>query len=187
MLRKIVRYFDLAVLKMTDKSREILDPPKLKGWSDYVVEPIATPPCAPPCVSRYETDLYFEAHITLAPAIDADHYNKLQQLARENCWRVSKLFLKNGDGSVGDPWHDDMFLSARSKVYRDIENSIKHMLPKLEKHGFEIRRYKIENTLTDVKYTKCLTCLGTGNDPHDCGYYCPACGGNGIEQSASAG
>lgn len=163
MFKTIARYFDMG--QADEAGDYYVNKPMLKqGWSDYVVENRNIPPC--PSVSqlysRYTTDHYFEAHITLAPETGVK-YDLLGHLADSMLFRVSKLYLKNSDGSVGAPWRDDIFISTREKNFNTIVGLVDLMIEKLREAGFTVRRYKIENILVDVKY------------------------GNKDEQSASAG
>lgn len=93
----------------------------------------------------HTTDLYFEAHVTIDPV-----YNRMEvvkSLADSHDFRVAELFKANDQRS-----DKDCFMSARGIDYDRILSNTEALVDDLMKHGYNVRRYKIENTLLDVKF-----------------------------------
>lgn len=102
---------------------------------------------------RYTTDLYFECHITIDPLSDAQ-LALLQPWMDKFKFRSSKLLLRNSNGSAGEEFKDDFFLTTRGTDYDDINTRMCSMLDAIQLCRIKQRRFKIENTLLDVKVTK---------------------------------
>jgi hypothetical protein len=93
------------------------------------------------------TDLYFEAHITISPI--GDDYvlrSRVEDLGRSLGFRMATFLLKKDDQDQPDD-----FFSSRSHDYELIEYQVEMMVRYLNEYGVKVKRYKIENTLLDVK------------------------------------
>jgi hypothetical protein len=90
-----------------------------------------------------DTNLYFEVHVTLDPSA-LDRILDLKAIAATFDFRVADLIKQNGD-----PSNRDAFTTLRSKKYIDAKIKTKAFVAMLEKSGFAIKRYKIENTIVD--------------------------------------
>jgi hypothetical protein len=92
------------------------------------------------------TDLYFEAHVTIEPlGDDAVLRSRVEDLGKSLDFRMATFLLKK-DNQVPDD-----FFSARSTDYENILGQTEMMVRYLQEYGVVVKRWKIENTLVDVK------------------------------------
>ena len=101
------------------------------------------------------TDLYFEAHITTDP-IPSDTDDALARAwvilhaGQVRGFRVADLLMRKGDAWV--PHTADAFFSTRSNSYPDVIERTREFVAWLARAGVKVRRFKIENTLVDVRH-----------------------------------
>lgn len=89
-----------------------------------------------------QTHLYFEAHVTVEPGKEAG----LMEICKPVAFRVAELYMKN------NVRHDkDSFCTGRGKDYIDLYDRMMHVVQECLKAGITVWRYKIENTLLDVR------------------------------------
>lgn len=95
------------------------------------------------------TELYFEAHITYEQREKTGIELKLSDLEET----AAKFGFKIADFAMYKPGAPEpkKFCSTRSKDYVDILNRTGLMCTMLGVIGYKVTRYKIENTLIDVK------------------------------------
>lgn len=120
------------------RSRSVVHPtnPLLDTWESF--------PCG--CKApTHTTDLYFEAHITIAPVTD-DQKVALMELGHLYGYRMATFLLKKGSTAVPDD-----FFTARGTSYDDLLYKTLQCVLALKDLGVTVKRYKIENTLLDVK------------------------------------
>ena len=90
--------------------------------------------------------LYYEAHITIEPQVGATFADRLGDAAGEKGWRMSTFAMFK----PGQP-QPDAFISYRDKSLRSIVEAVQDMVRTLERRGFTVLRWKIEDTLFDSK------------------------------------
>lgn len=90
--------------------------------------------------------LYYEAHITVEAAPD-DEWGRFSHSARVSGWRASRFSEDEVDDMDGK-W----FLSTRDIDYDKIKDDIISAICWMEDNGFQVLRYKIEDTLLDSKH-----------------------------------
>lgn len=98
--------------------------------------------------SATKTRLYFEVHLTLDPtrlAKDYEHRQLLTAIATERNWRVADFILLN-EGTHREP---KAFISARFNGFVMAWQEASRMVSILQRQGFIVLRYKVENTLID--------------------------------------
>ena len=95
----------------------------------------------------HTTDLYFEAHVTIDPAEDPDD-PRLRDLAKAQGFRVAELLMKKGSGERS---RLDDFMTTRGQQYDDVLARTMMLVSTLKEAGYTVRRYKVENTLMDVR------------------------------------
>jgi hypothetical protein len=100
--------------------------------------------------TKYQTGLYFEAHVTLEPVFD-DRLEFLRQVAKQYHFRVADLLMQKSASGEATPSQKDSFCTARSKEWRVIESRTRYFVNALRSRGFKVYRYKIENTIVDSK------------------------------------
>lgn len=90
------------------------------------------------------TDYYFEGRVTIDPV---DDETELREIAKRWGFRVADLLMKKSLAKS----RLDAFMTARSLSYQDIGTRTNCCVQDLAEAGFVVRRYKIENTLLDVR------------------------------------
>lgn len=93
----------------------------------------------------HTTELYFETHITIDP-VEEFQEPELKRLASEFGFRVAELYMKKGERS-----RLDSFMTTRGTNYEDVYLRTLACVEALISRDYVVRRYKIENTLLDVK------------------------------------
>ena len=94
------------------------------------------------------TELYFESHITTDPVF-GDALTTFRQVAQKTSFRVADLVLMKP--GLDEKHVGDIFMSTRSTDYTDIHDRTLKCVALLQQCGFNVRRYKIENTLIDKR------------------------------------
>lgn len=94
---------------------------------------------------RYTTGLYFEAHITIDPVTDVQ-LERFKFICAKYDFRVAELLMKKGPSTI------DSFCTGRGKNYKNLRKKTEELVTELRNH-FKVRRYKIENTLLDLRFT----------------------------------
>jgi len=86
--------------------------------------------------------LYYECHVTVEPLPK----ERLAPIADRHGFRIAELLMRNGK-----PHGDDSFMTTRGKEYEDIERRMYAGVGELIESGVKVFRYKIEDTLLDVR------------------------------------
>lgn len=94
----------------------------------------------------HTTELYFETHITIDPVEDDNQETELKRLVQFFGFRVAELYMKKGGRS-----RLDSFMTTRGTDYSDVHLRTLMCVNALRDAGYKVRRYKIENTLLDVR------------------------------------
>lgn len=94
--------------------------------------------------------LYYEAHITCDPVFGTRRV-LMEMVMRPMGFRVAKLLMRKREGDAETPHEDDSFCTGRSTDLEILTSRTKEAIVALRKHGFVVRRYKIEDTLLDSK------------------------------------
>jgi len=90
----------------------------------------------------YTTNLYFECHVKLKP-VDEKFKPLLKKICDFHKFRVAKLLMQKGVSAI------DAFCTTRSTSYKDIVVRTQYFIAELKINGFDVTRYKVENTLLD--------------------------------------
>jgi len=99
---------------------------------------------------NHTTELYFEAHVTIEPLFD-DRLDEFKLLAKTKGFHVADLLLKKRAKDTLERSRFDTFATSRGKDF-DVLRADTLVLAELAKeNGFIVWRYKIENTLEDVR------------------------------------
>ena len=91
--------------------------------------------------------IYFESHITVDAGEDWDHF----VTTVPSVFRCSRF-----DDDLVDNYNGKWFCSSRSDDYFVITNHIRNTLDILKEAGYNVIRWKIEDTLLDSKYGSVL-------------------------------
>jgi hypothetical protein len=96
-----------------------------------------------------QNSLYYESHITIEPVFEA-RLELFKSIAKKHNFRVAELLMVKQNKPSG-PSQTDSFCTSRSKDYSKIVNDTYAMVQDLQLSGFDVWRYKIEDTLLDSK------------------------------------
>lgn len=97
--------------------------------------------------------LYFEAHITCDAAAPYDSVS-IEDSWQDFCY-ISKLFdwkASKFDQDDVDGYHDKWFMSARGYELEGVKKRVKETIESLSLNGFNVIRWKIEDTILDSKH-----------------------------------
>lgn len=97
------------------------------------------------------TKLYFECHITIEPVFD-ERLEHLKELAKPYRFKVADLLMRKRLADTPERSSFDTFLTGHSKDYLDLEGRMMSLATRCSSEGYKVWRYKIENTLLDVKF-----------------------------------
>lgn len=132
-----------------------------------------------------ETELYFEAHVTIAPVfeyddiecnncglclIERDHavsgcpgpnsdLDKVKQISQEFGFSVADLLMQKRSIDSPERSRCDTFTTGHSKSYEDIYTRMVGLIKSLQNAGFKVWRYKIEDTVLDSRMRDLLGLL----------------------------
>jgi len=94
--------------------------------------------------------LYYEVHVTVEPVFGA----KLEQLratCKEFGFKVADLLMQKRPEDTPERSQHDTFATGRFDTLDIASIRCDYLVKRLKKQGFRVWRYKIEDTLADVK------------------------------------
>jgi hypothetical protein len=94
---------------------------------------------------------YYEAHLTFEPVFD----RRLRDLAATCAsfgFHVASLLMKKRAKATPERAAEDSFATGRSVSYSEVESRMFRLLDVLRNEGFQVWRYKIEETALDSRY-----------------------------------
>lgn len=94
--------------------------------------------------------LYFEAHVTIEP-VEGERHEAFGVICGLHGFRVAELLMKNRKSGTLERSPYDSFCTGRSPKYADLEGRMLRLLKDLREAGYQIWRYKIEDTLLDSR------------------------------------
>jgi hypothetical protein len=97
-----------------------------------------------------KTDLYYESHITISPEFD-EKLEELKGIVKLFNFRVADLLFAKRACDTPERSRFDTFCTARNKSYDEIRVNTLGCVEALGRKGFKVWRYKIEDTLLDVR------------------------------------
>lgn len=95
-------------------------------------------------------DLKFESHITVEPAYDED-LERLKEIVRPFGFRVADLLMRKRLRDTPERSQFDTFCTARCDDREGMIATTKECVDALQAQDFRVWRYKIEETLLDVR------------------------------------
>lgn len=99
---------------------------------------------------RFTTDLYFECHVTIEPVFE-QKLEDVKEIAAKYGFRVAELLMKKRATDSEFRSRYDTFCTGHSKHYDDIQLRMLKLVFDLTEKRYLVWRYKIENTLLDVR------------------------------------
>lgn len=100
--------------------------------------------------SHQVAKLYYEAHITIEPVFDTQ-LKVVEAICHKHKFRLADLFMQKRKNDTPERSKFDTFATTRSKNYADIRGRTEKCVRQLQEYGFNVWRYKIEDTLLDVR------------------------------------
>lgn len=97
-----------------------------------------------------QSNLYYESHITVEPVF-GERLDLFKKLAKIFTFKVADLLMQKRNEDTPERSKFDTFCTARCKEYELIEQNTLNLVEILKEHGFQVWRYKIEDTLLDVR------------------------------------
>lgn len=94
--------------------------------------------------------LYYEAHITIDPVFD-ERREQARKTAEAYGFRLAKLIMRKKEADAEQPSRDDTFMTGHGVEFADIERRTIGCVKAVQRHGFTVRRYKIEDTVLDSR------------------------------------
>lgn len=95
--------------------------------------------------------LYFESHITIEPVFD-ERREQASAIAKNNGFRLADLLMKKRTEQTEERSDKDTFMTSHGKFFEDIEQRMRDVVVELQKEGFKVWRYKIEDVVLDSRY-----------------------------------
>jgi len=92
-----------------------------------------------------ESKLYYESHITIDPVFD-EQLKRVSEIAFTFGFKVAELIMRKGGTHK-----EDSFMTSRHKQYDVMVQRTTYCIRNLQKEGFVVRRYKIEDTMVDSR------------------------------------
>lgn len=100
---------------------------------------------------------YYEAHVTIDPIFSAVKLEKAHNIASRFGFKVASLLMQKNGQII--PSSFDAFMTAHSKNLEDIKSKIMGLVTDLQRAGFVVRRYKIEDIVLDSRIADELSLL----------------------------
>lgn len=94
--------------------------------------------------------LYYEAHITIEPVF-GPRLVQAQELASAFNFRVAELLMQKDRQDTPERSSKDTFMTGHGKSLRDMNQRIVGLVRSLQEHGFQVWRYKLEDTVFDSR------------------------------------
>lgn len=98
----------------------------------------------------HTTELYFESHITIEPVFD-ERLEQFKEICASEGFKAAELLMKKRSADTAERSQYDTFCTSRDLIYDNIQTRTLTLVEKLKSSGFDVWRYKIENTLLDVR------------------------------------
>lgn len=95
--------------------------------------------------------IYYESHITIDPINDPQLLEKIIAEGKRHFFKIAKLYLKKKPDEQQEVSRYDDFFTTRGIYWGDIYHRTADFVLELQNMGVKVRRYKIEDTLLDIK------------------------------------
>src|SRR5690349_10698437 len=99
--------------------------------------------------------LYFEAHVTIEPVFD-DRLTRFQEVCGWHGFRAAELLMKKRSADTPERSQHDSFCTGRDQIYELLERRMRMLVQDLRREGFQVWRYKIEDTIIDSRHNDIL-------------------------------
>ena len=99
--------------------------------------------------------LYFEAHVTIEPVFD-DRLTRFKEVCGWHGFRAAELLMKKRSTDLPERSQHDSFCTGRDQIYELLERRLRMLVQDLRREGFQVWRYKIEDTIIDSRHDDIL-------------------------------
>ena len=93
--------------------------------------------------------LYYESHVTINP-VPEEQRHVIEELGKPFKFKLAKLLMEKSNGTRL-PSTIDTFMTAHGMELDDMRDRVIGLVNSLNKNGFTVRRYKIEDTICDSR------------------------------------
>lgn len=93
----------------------------------------------------------FECHVTISPVFDAK-LKLAEDLAKLHGFKVANLLMQRRKEDTPERSKNDTFMTGHDKSMSSIKVKMIDLIEDLQKHGFDVWRYKIEDIIVDSKF-----------------------------------
>lgn len=104
--------------------------------------------------------LYYECHITIEPVFD-DRLELFKKVCETQNFHVAKLLMQKRAEDTPERSAKDSFCTGHSQNFWDIMDRMVRLVGALQKAGFDVWRYKIEDCVVDSRKQDSLDLLDT--------------------------
>ena len=105
-------------------------------------------------IARY----YYEAHVTIEPVFD-DLREGANVTARQYGFKLANLLMQKRSVDAPERSKCDTFMTSHDSNLENITNRTKNLVCALQVAGFNVWRYKIEDTVLDSRISDVLELL----------------------------
>lgn len=102
--------------------------------------------------------LYYESHVTIEPVFDLRRV-LAGNVASRYGFRLAKLIMRKDSADAEMPSTDDTFMTANDKNLERLKVATIGLVLQLKSCDFQVRRYKIEDTILDSRISDELKLL----------------------------
>lgn len=100
---------------------------------------------------RDKSKLYYECHITMEPVFDLD-LARATDIVEHEGFRMANLLMQKRKADSPRRSEYDTFCTARDDSYANLETRMYNVVWELQQAGYTVWRYKIEDTILDVRH-----------------------------------
>lgn len=94
--------------------------------------------------------LYLEAHITIEPVFD-ERRGQAARIASAHNFKLAELLMHKERKVSAERSDKDTFMTGHSRYRSDLFDRTRNLVSRLQEAGFQVWRYKIEDTLLDSR------------------------------------
>lgn len=102
--------------------------------------------------------LYYECHVTIEPVFD-DRLELFKKVCATQNFRVADLLMQKRAEDTPERSAKDSFCTGHSQNLFEIQDRMVNLVEALQRWGFEVWRYKIEDCVIDSRKEDVLELL----------------------------
>lgn len=102
--------------------------------------------------------LYYESHITIEPVFD-ERLEQFKEICKPFSFQAASLLMKKRAQDTPERSQYDTFATGHGQDLDDIYARTRYLVIKLQTEGYQVWRYKVEDTLMDSRNEDVLELL----------------------------